>query len=257
MKKTHLIILASICAAPLMSASQGACAFIYRYEPGVPAVTTHMSVLKEAEEAQQPVKLIPPAQVAPQTLSHPFFTSTLLTALPEHRVSHHKALRRHTARAAKPVSAVARAPEQPAPQHHVTAAIAPVQAAPVQATPVSPVIPPPETAAPEAQPAVPSLADLTLDFDTTSSLLTHQAKSKLDDIAQQMKDIGGLRLQIRGFAKGNGGADSARRMSLSRVLMVRSYLMDKGVKPVRLDVQALGSDTSRQPIDRVDLVFVR
>ncbi len=256
MKKTHLIILASLCAAPLMSASQGLCAFVYRYEPGVPAVTTHMSVLKEAEEAQQPVKLIPPADVAPQELSHPFFTNTMLAPLSAHPVARHEA-RRHVSR---PVRHVARTPEQPVPQNNVAETAQPAQPAPVKLIPPppepAPVIPPPETAAP-AQPAVPSLADLTLDFDTASSLLTHQAKTKLDDIAQQMKDINSLRLQIRGFAKGNGGADSARRMSLSRVLEVRSYLMDKGVKPVRLDVQALGSGTSRQPIDRVDLVFVR
>jgi len=33
--------------------------------------------------------------------------------------------------------------------------------------------------------------------------------------------------------------------------------MDKGIKAVRLDVRALGSETDQTPIDRVDLVFVR
>jgi outer membrane protein OmpA-like peptidoglycan-associated protein len=73
-----------------------------------------------------------------------------------------------------------------------------------------------------------------------------------------MQSLGDLRVQIRGFARDDGnGQSSARRMSLSRVLVVRSYLMDKGVKPVRLDVQALGTETDKTPLDRVDLVFVR
>ncbi len=46
-------------------------------------------------------------------------------------------------------------------------------------------------------------------------------------------------------------------MSLSRALMVRSYLADKGIKPVRLDVRALGSKTTRGPNDRVDIIFLR
>jgi outer membrane protein OmpA-like peptidoglycan-associated protein len=124
----------------------------------------------------------------------------------------------------------------------------------------------PEAAAPEKAPekaaekasAVPTLADLTLDFDGASSALSNQDEKKLDSLARQMQDAADMRLQIRGFAKGDdNGKSSARRMALSRALVVRSYLMDKGVKAVRLDVRALGSETDQAPIDRVDLVFVR
>jgi len=105
--------------------------------------------------------------------------------------------------------------------------------------------------------AVPSLSDLSLDFDATSSTLSPQVQQKLDGLANQIKDTD-MRLQIRGFAKGDDSdQSSARRMALSRALSVRSYLMDKGIKPVRLDVRALGSETDQMPIDRVDLVFVR
>jgi outer membrane protein OmpA-like peptidoglycan-associated protein len=116
----------------------------------------------------------------------------------------------------------------------------------------------PADKAADKTPAVPSLSDLSLDFDTTSSTLTPSAEKKLDALASQLQGIDDIRLQIRGFAKGDGdGQSSARRMALSRVLVVRSYLMDKGIKPIRLDVQALGTETDKAPIDRVDLVFVR
>jgi len=108
-----------------------------------------------------------------------------------------------------------------------------------------------------ATPAVPSHSDLTVDFDTTSSTLSPQGQAKLDALASQIKDTD-MRLQIRGYAKGDDSdQSSARRMALSRALSVRSYLMDKGIKAVRLDVRALGSETDQTPIDRVDLVFVR
>lgn len=105
---------------------------------------------------------------------------------------------------------------------------------------------------------MPTASDLSLDFATTSSTLSPQEQQKLDALAKQLQDETNMRLQIRGFAKGDGSdTSSARRMALSRALSVRSYLMDKGIKPVRLDVRALGSETDQQPIDRVDLVFVR
>ena len=73
---------------------------------------------------------------------------------------------------------------------------------------------------------------------------------------KQLQDTGEKRLEIRGFAKGDDtDQSSARRMALARALSVRSYLMGKGIKPVRLDVRALGSETDRMPIDRVELVF--
>ena len=126
---------------------------------------------------------------------------------------------------------------------------------------------PTEKAAPEktataepttaATPPVPmSPADLTLEFDAASSTLSAPAQEKLNGMIKQLQDTGEKRLEIRGFAKGDDtDQSSARRMALARALSVRSYLMGKGIKPVRLDVRALGSETDRMPIDRVDLVL--
>jgi outer membrane protein OmpA-like peptidoglycan-associated protein len=46
-------------------------------------------------------------------------------------------------------------------------------------------------------------------------------------------------------------------MSLSRGLMVRSYLTEKGISPSRLDVRALGAEGDAPPSDQVELVFVK
>jgi outer membrane protein OmpA-like peptidoglycan-associated protein len=107
-------------------------------------------------------------------------------------------------------------------------------------------------------PVVPKLSDLTLIFKGDSSDLSPDAQKKLDNLVVQLNDMTGGRIQVRGFATGeNGGQASARRISLSRVLSVRSYLMDKGIKPTRVDVRAQGSETDRTPLDRVDLLFER
>lgn len=107
--------------------------------------------------------------------------------------------------------------------------------------------------------AVPTHSDLTLEFPGNSSDLTAATQRKLDAIVRQMEDlVDGGRLQVRGYAAGEDGSkSSARRIALSRALSVRSYLMDKGVKAKRVDVRAMGSETDRNPLDRVDLIFQR
>lgn len=106
--------------------------------------------------------------------------------------------------------------------------------------------------------AVPLLGDLTLEFSGGSSEIDPVLAAKLDNIADRMSGIIDGRLQVRAYASGEDGTtSSARRISLARALSVRSYLMDKGIKPTRVDVRALGSETDRSPVDRVDLIFVR
>ena len=66
-----------------------------------------------------------------------------------------------------------------------------------------------------------------------------------------------LRVQLNAYAAESGDQSSqARRLSLSRALAVRAYLIDKGVRSTRLDVRALGQPQDDGPADRVDLVVV-
>ncbi len=110
----------------------------------------------------------------------------------------------------------------------------------------------------DAMPVVPVIDDLTLGFPGNSSDLTGESQKKLDAVIRQMADMIEGRLQVRGYASGEDGSQSsARRIALSRALAVRSYLMDKGIKPTRVDVKTAGSDSDRHPLDRVDLIFAR
>lgn len=62
-------------------------------------------------------------------------------------------------------------------------------------------------------------------------------------------------LQIQAFASPvKDGASSARKASLARALSVRSYLLSKGIEATRMDVRALGAESDRDPMDRVDLL---
>ena len=106
--------------------------------------------------------------------------------------------------------------------------------------------------------AVPTLADLTLEFDGTSSDLTADTQQKIVNLIPHLRESKARRLAVHAYASGEDGSKtSARRISLSRALAVRSFLMDNGVEPTRVDVRALGLETDRKPLDRVDLVFAR
>lgn len=74
-------------------------------------------------------------------------------------------------------------------------------------------------------------------------------------MAARLKQEGGVRLQLLAYAgEPNLSASKARRLSLSRALAVRSYLISKGVRSTRIDVRALGNRLPSGAPSRVDLV---
>ena len=239
----------------------------------------------EAQQADPSAETVPAAPVTPveaapvrHKRTKPFFAVPLADETAP--VVHPPAPAAHQAapRVMKAPLFTATAPEQPSAPPVKTVDVEPlaVNSAATEAKPPlaseADITAPTEMAAPEkiaqekttapetttaATPPVPmSPADLTLEFDATSGTLSVQAQEKLNGMMKQLQDTGEKRLEIRGFAKGDDtDQSSARRMALARALSVRSYLMGKGIKPVRLDVRALGSETDRMPIDRVDLVL--
>ena len=64
-----------------------------------------------------------------------------------------------------------------------------------------------------------------------------------------------VELQAFGGGRGDKGSD-ARRLSLKRALAIRQVLINDGVSPDRIDVQAMGGADDSGPADRVD-VYVR
>ncbi|NCO03192.1 MAG: OmpA family protein [Alphaproteobacteria bacterium] len=66
-----------------------------------------------------------------------------------------------------------------------------------------------------------------------------------------------LKLNIISYASPAGdGFSSDRRLSLSRALAVRGALIEKGFDPSKMNVRAMGAETTKQPYDRIELEFV-
>jgi outer membrane protein OmpA-like peptidoglycan-associated protein len=65
------------------------------------------------------------------------------------------------------------------------------------------------------------------------------------------------RVQIQAFSSESLTQNTnPRRLSLSRALKVREFLMENGIEPRRIDVRALGTETNKHPLDRVDLLLI-
>ena len=78
------------------------------------------------------------------------------------------------------------------------------------------------------------------------------------DVVARLQEDSRLGLEIVGYSENQGSiADSAKRMSLSRALMLREYLIDKKIKADRLTLKGLGSQTDIEPRDRAELYFNR
>ncbi|MCR9071726.1 MAG: OmpA family protein [Alphaproteobacteria bacterium] len=134
--------------------------------------------------------------------------------------------------------------------------------------PAQPVSAPPApaiatTSAPAAAPAtVPSSQSASGDttriaFPGGQSQLPADAGAKLDPVISRLKQDDKLRVQLMAYADGDqDGANKARRLSLSRALAVRAYLIDNEIASTRMDVRALGNRADDGPADRVDLVVI-
>jgi outer membrane protein OmpA-like peptidoglycan-associated protein len=94
-------------------------------------------------------------------------------------------------------------------------------------------------------------------FNPGVSRLPQEAKKDLQEVANKLKDAVTLRLQLQAYAgSASLSSSKARRVSLSRALSVRSFLIESGVRSTRIDVRALGNKSTEQPINRVDVNVV-
>lgn len=113
--------------------------------------------------------------------------------------------------------------------------------------------PAPEQRTPEAVTLV------AIAFPADGAMLDDQARAGLDRAVGDAAADPGLRFQLLAYARAGGAsASKARRLSLSRALAVRSYLMESGIAGNRIDVRALGASDSAgdAPRDRVDVRIV-
>ncbi|MED5396591.1 MAG: OmpA family protein [Pseudomonadota bacterium] len=145
-------------------------------------------------------------------------------------------------------------------------------ASPVTEVTVAPPLPPPSLPKPAEpktaesppavteQAAVPAAAMLKpgrtmrIEFGASETKLPATAKASLSSLATAIENDSDLRLQLMAYAGGDGlSASKSRRLSLSRALSVRSFLIENGVRSTRVDVRALGNKTIDKPINRVDV----
>jgi outer membrane protein OmpA-like peptidoglycan-associated protein len=95
---------------------------------------------------------------------------------------------------------------------------------------------------------------LYVEFKPTASKLPAKAKERLKALAEGLKKDRNLRLQLRAYAGGKSVSSSrARRLSLSRALSVRTFMIENGIRSTRIDVRALGNKTEDKPVNRVDV----
>ena len=118
------------------------------------------------------------------------------------------------------------------------------QPAPAAASVTVPATPPPvatfastsPTVVPSTQPAGPFG---TIAFIGRSAALTPATKAELDQIARRIADQKLRHIELRAYAPDIG--PDGRKIALARALVVRSYLMDKGVKS-RIEVGSFSGD---------------
>jgi outer membrane protein OmpA-like peptidoglycan-associated protein len=137
--------------------------------------------------------------------------------------------------------------------------------APKTAPPPPPAaVPPPDQSA--ALPRVPKApstpgfgagATRAIAYAAGEAKLTDDAQATLQAAIAALKTNPALRVQLKAYAAGDKEGESrARRLSLSRALGVRSFLIKQGVEPTRIDVRALGSNVPEGSPDRVDVSLV-
>ena len=234
-------------------------------EPAMPE--TQMAVATDQPVAPPPPALEPeqPSQAAsePEPEEPP---APPPPALPEESES----------AAVAPPEPPAEPPSEPAPT--VTASIAEPPPAPEpQPAPELPAAEPPTAEAPPAEPPAaepppapsetqtaalpPATLDegaLRLAFGAGSADLDDGDKATLSQLAQELNADGNARVQLLAYASSSdNSASRARRLSLSRALAVRAFLIDQGVRSTRMDVRALGDKSEGGPPDRVDILPAR
>ena len=151
----------------------------------------------------------------------------------------------------KPLAPEAEPPMKPAP-----GAAAPPPPPPPPETKTVKLAPAPEVSKPSPPPVqalAPGLA-MKVVFPEKASKLPAEAKDGLKELAAKLQGRDDVRLQLLAYAGGESLSSSkARRLSLSRALSVRSFLIESGVHSTRIDVRALGNKTAETPINRVDV----
>jgi outer membrane protein OmpA-like peptidoglycan-associated protein len=107
---------------------------------------------------------------------------------------------------------------------------------------------------PPPAPAAPAVEPLQITFAANSAILNSEARAALDVLAATLKTNAAVRALLKAYTSTGSSVSETRRLSLKRGMAVRLYLIDKGVRSTRIDLQALGKSPDNGPTDRVDVL---
>jgi len=181
-----------------------------------------------------------------------------LQALPERPAANHLPRPAPPAATSKtPVATRGAAPAVSAPQPTIpenvpqTAAINPI--APPE-PPAGSAPPPPPVSEEAATKAAPTTAGLRLTFAPDQSDLSPESITSIKRLTVAAPPGDDTTFNVQAYAPGKPDDPStARRVSLSRAMAVRSALVADGVPSARIFVRALGEQYGDDPADRVDI----
>jgi outer membrane protein OmpA-like peptidoglycan-associated protein len=124
------------------------------------------------------------------------------------------------------------------------------------APPAAPPTPPPIAAKAESA-ATATATGLTITFGPDQSDLSAASDAAIQKLAHSAPNSDTTSFNVLAFAHGDPQDQStARRLSLSRALAIRSALMAAGVPSTRVYVRALGSEAGKGPPDRADITVM-
>ncbi len=141
------------------------------------------------------------------------------------------------------------APAMPAPPAAPTELTPPRVAAVAPTAPAAPAVP-----APAPQAMTPT-ATIALAFEPEDARLSDTHRALLKSVVARLSEDPDASVQLLAYAQGENRS-KARRLSLSRALAVRSYLLSQDVRNTRIEVRALGDQVppGGKP-DRVDVII--
>jgi outer membrane protein OmpA-like peptidoglycan-associated protein len=155
-------------------------------------------------------------------------------------------------------------PPAPAPARPPPAATIP--AAPPPEVALAPLAPATPSAAPPVAPPVaanaasapaPTASGLTITFGSDQSDLSAATDEAIQKLARAAPNSDTTSFNVLAYAHGDPQDPStARRLSLSRALAIRSALMAAGVPSTRVYVRALGDQGGKGPPDRADITVM-
>ncbi len=94
-------------------------------------------------------------------------------------------------------------------------------------------------------------------FENKSSQLTMEMQTVLDELAKSFQETKNKRLLIYAYSAMDPDEPLAsRRYALRRALAVRSYLVQKGIHSLNMEMRSFGSKGAGEHIpDRVDIMI--